>query len=252
MIAFIKKEIMENYRTKKLLILIVVFLALGIMSPLFAKLTPEILKMVNIDASAINLSNPTAYESFEQFFKNISQIGIIVLAIVYCGIVANDLNRGTLINILTKGVKRSSVILSKFLVVSIIWIIAYSLSFIVCYIYTCYYFDISIVSNVFISVFALCIFGLLLLSFIILGGVLFKNTMGSLLTAFVFYGLLLILGIFKSIDSYNPSVLSSANMGLIKGQIEPSFIYPALIISIIIIVLNINISIQVFNKSEIK
>ena len=44
-LAFSKKELLETWRTKKLVLLFVIFMIFGLMSPLVAKLTPEILKM---------------------------------------------------------------------------------------------------------------------------------------------------------------------------------------------------------------
>ncbi|EPD10716.1 hypothetical protein Lpp48_08273, partial [Lacticaseibacillus paracasei subsp. paracasei Lpp48] len=43
-IIFTKKELLESWRTHRLLILTVVFLIFGILSPLIAKLMPELLK----------------------------------------------------------------------------------------------------------------------------------------------------------------------------------------------------------------
>ena len=44
-LAFSKKELLETWRKKKLVLLFVIFMIFGLMSPLVAKLTPEILKM---------------------------------------------------------------------------------------------------------------------------------------------------------------------------------------------------------------
>ena len=41
-LSFTKKEFTENWRTFKLMIMLVVFLIFGLMSPLMAKLTPNI------------------------------------------------------------------------------------------------------------------------------------------------------------------------------------------------------------------
>lgn len=251
MIAFIKKEIMENARTKKILIMLIVFLVLAIMSPLFAKLTPEILKMMDIDASALNLANPTAFDSFVQFFKNIGQMGLIILVIIFSGIMSNEFSKGTLINILTKGVKRNHIILSKFLVASIIWILVYFVSFLIFYLYTIYYFDTAFLNNIIFSASLLCLFGILLISIIILGGTLFRNTIGSLLTPMISYGILLILSVINKLESFNPISLTILNNSLIENKISPSYLYPAIIITICLIVTNIIISILVFKKSEI-
>lgn len=42
-VAFTKKEFLEAYRTWKLLLFCIISVIIGMMNPLFAKLTPEIL-----------------------------------------------------------------------------------------------------------------------------------------------------------------------------------------------------------------
>src|SRR5665647_682471 len=185
--AFTKKEFTENLRTYKLMIMIVVFLIFGVMNPLFAKFTPEILKAAGLDPSALGMGTPTAMDSFAQFCKNVGQLGLLVLVIVFSGIMANELSEGTLINILTKGMKRSTVILSKFTMATVIWTVSYLLCLAVTYAYTAYYFTIENISNVFLTFSSMWLFGVLLVAIVILGGVLFKNIYGSLLLTCLLY-----------------------------------------------------------------
>ena len=48
-LAFVKKELLEQVRTYKLLILLLVFFIFGMLSPLMAKLMPEILSQMPMD-----------------------------------------------------------------------------------------------------------------------------------------------------------------------------------------------------------
>ena len=88
---------------------------------------------------------------FRIFFSNISQMGVLTLVIVFAGVMANEFNKGTLINILTKGMKRSTVILSKFTVSSIIWAMSYLLSFAVAYAYTANFWGIETLPHAFLA-----------------------------------------------------------------------------------------------------
>src|SRR5665648_218973 len=101
-LAFTKKELLENLRVYKILIMFMVFLLLGMLGPLTAKLTPKLLQSLMTDGIQIITREPTAIDSWAQFFKNVSQMGFIVLTILYSGMMANEFNHGTLINILTK------------------------------------------------------------------------------------------------------------------------------------------------------
>ena len=249
--AFTKKEFTENLRTYKLMIMIVVFLIFGVMSPLFAKFTPEILKAAGLDASALGVGTPTAIDSFAQFFKNVGQLGLLVLIIVFSGIMANELSKGTLINILTKGMRRSTVILSKFIMATVIWTVSYLLCLAVTYAYTAYYFTIENISNAFLAFSSMWLFGVLLIAIVILGGVLFKNVYGSLLLTGGIVVVMTIVNIAPKLQKYNPITLSSDNMQLIMAQKAASDFMPAVIICAVLTIVSVIASIMIFNKKQL-
>lgn len=250
-LAFTKKEFTENWRTFKMMIMLVVFLIFGLMSPFMAKLTPEILKMAGMDPAALGMTNPTAMDSWSQFFKNVGQMGLLVLVIVFCGIMANEFSKGTLINMLTKGMKRSAVILSKFTVASVIWTLSYLLCLAVCYGYTAYYFTMIELNNGFVSFFSIWLYGILLIALVVFGGVLFKNIYGSLLLTGGAIVAMALINIVPKFQKYNPSTLAGENMALLMGQKNLSDILPAIIISAVLIVVVIVASIMAFNKKQV-
>lgn len=249
--AFTKKEFTENLRTYKLMIMIVVFLIFGVMSPLFAKFTPEILKAAGLDASALGMGSPTAVDSFAQFFKNVGQLGLFVIVIAFSGIMANELSKGTLINILTKGMKRSTVILSKFTMATVIWTVSYLLCLAVTYAYTAYYFTIENISNVFLTFSSMWLFGMLLVAIVILGGVLFKSIYGSLLLTGGIVVVMTIVNIAPKLQKYNPITLSTHNMQLITAQKVPLDFMPAVIICAVLTIVSVIASIMIFNKKQL-
>lgn len=245
--AFTKKELTEYYRTAKIMILVVVFLLFGMMNPVLAKFTPEIIKAAGLD---LNLPDPTAMDSWAQFFKNVGQMGLIIVVIVFSGIMANEFSKGTLINILTKGLKRRTVILSKFAVASLLWALSYLLCFMVTYVYTAYFWPMTGMHEVFVTFLGPWIYGELLIALLILGGVLFKNNLGSLLlTGGVSLGLT-ILSIFPKLLKYNPMILSGDNLSLLMGTKTLSEFIPALIICIISIVLVMIGSLVIFDRKS--
>jgi ABC-2 type transport system permease protein len=67
-IAFTKKELLEQLRTYKCLIILSVFFILGMMSPLFAKLMPDIIGGMEIEGIQITIPEPTAVDAYTQFF----------------------------------------------------------------------------------------------------------------------------------------------------------------------------------------
>lgn len=246
--AFTKKEFTEYYRSAKLMILGVVFLLFGMMNPVMAKFTPEILKAAGID---MQLPDPTAMDSWAQFYKNISQMGIIIVIIVFSGIMANELSKGTLINILTKGLKRRTVILSKFMVASMLWTLSYLFCFGVTYVYTAYFWSMTGMHEIFWAFLGPWLYGELLIALLILGGILFKNVVGSLLlvggTSFV----LMILSIFPDLRNFNPISLSGDNLAVLMGTTSISEVYPAFLICTALIVGVIGSSIVLFDRRSV-
>ena len=250
-IAFIKKEFSEYLRTYKFSVLITVFLLFGFMNPIFARFLPELLAALLPEGMSINLGTPTALDSWAQFFKNVSQMGAMVLVIIMSGIIANEFTRGTLINMLTKGLPRPTVILSKFTAATAIWTVSYMLCFAVTYVYTAYFWSMSGITNLFLSIFSMWLFGVLLISLLILGGVLFRNIYGSLLLTGGAVVFMTVLNIAPAVQKYNPIILSSDNMALLTSQKAASDFTPAIIICMVAIIALITISIGLFNKKQI-
>lgn len=250
-IAFTKKELLESLRTYKLLIMFMVFIFFGMLAPLTAKLTPKLLESIMTEGMQIIVAEPTAFDSWAQFFKTVSQMGFIVVTILFSGMMANEFNRGTFINILTKGLARSTVILSKFTVASIIWTLSYLICFSLCYLYTTYFWIGDGISNLIFSVSCLWLFGILLLAVILLGGVIFRSSYGCLMFVVGFIALLFLVNIIPGFQSYNPISLISKNMLLLTGDKVAKDLIISIIISITIVILSITTAIGIFNKKQI-
>ncbi len=250
-LAFTKKEILESLRTYKLLILVIVFMFFGVLGPLMAKLTPRLLESLVTEGIQIILPEPTAFDSWAQFFKNVSQMGLLVITIIFSGMMANEFNRGTFINILTKGLPRRTVILSKFTVASLIWSVSYMTCFGLSYAYTAYFWSGDRISNLLVSVVCLWLFGILLITEILLGGVLFKSIYGCLLYVGGFVSFLFTLNILPKVQLYNPIALISKNMSLLTEDTMPNELLFPVILSIAFGILSIVTAIVLFNRKKI-
>ncbi|WP_455544308.1 ABC transporter permease [Intestinibacter sp.] len=249
-IAFTKKEIYELAKTYKLLLLIIVFLIFGFMNPIVAKLTPDIMKSLVEQGISISLPEPTILDSWAQFFKNVSQMGLIVLVIMFSGIISNELSKGTLVNMLTKGLSRKTVILSKFTSTCLIWTLAYFLSALVTFLYSMLFWEDTEVANLLFSISIVWIFGIFLISAVILGGILFKTSYGAMLFCGVIVACLLFLNIFPKVAEYNPIQLISVNMDILKENIEISEVIKPIGVTLGASILFMISSIVIFCKRE--
>lgn len=249
-ISFTKKEFIEMSRTYKLLIMLCVFVFLGMLNPLTAKLMPKLLSSLESGGITITMPEPSAIDSWTQFFKNVPQMGLIVMVIVFSGIMANEYSKGTLIILLTKGLRRRTVIVSKFITSTIVWTIGYWLCAGISYAYTIYFFDEK-VENLLFAMMCLWVFGILMISVVLLGGVLVKSNYGSMILAGGFYVILSLLSIPTKIKKYNPIMLSSSNMTLLNLENEPSDFIVPLILTIFLIIIIMYGAIKRFERCSI-
>lgn len=248
---FTKKELFECWRTSRLLILVIIFLIFGLMNPLLAKLTPEIVKMTIGEAMANTIPEPTSIDSWTQFYKNLTQMGLIVLALMFSGTVSNEINKGTLINLVTKGLRRWVIIVGKIVSLVLQWTICLLLTFLVTWGYTVYYFPDNKSPHLFHAAFPLWIFGLLLLGFILLSSTIARNSYEGLLITGGGVVLLILLNLFDKLKHYNPISLATQNLTFLqKASVFQDYL-PAILISMFLFMVVIFLSVMIFNKKKL-
>jgi ABC-2 type transport system permease protein len=249
--TLLAKEFREQWRTWKMIVFLAVFLITGIISPILAKYTPELLKMVpDLPAGLADLiPAPTVADSVAQYLKNTEQFGILLVILFTMGVVAQEKERGTAAMLLTKPVSRSAVILAKWLSGMIILLTGLLVGGLACLAYTA-------------VLFAPIPFGafwtLNLLLFVTLGVYLTVALMASTLArsqsiaaAGAFGGLivLLIVGSIPRVSDFMPGQLVAWGSSLVlKGDITA---WPALGVSVGIIVLALVIACLRFEREEI-
>lgn len=249
-IAFSKKEITENIRNYRLLIMLAIFLIFGLMSPLLAKFTPQLMEalMPNL---AEAFENPTALDSWTQFYKNVSSLGLSLTIILFSSCLSGEYAKGTLTIMLTKGLSRPAVVLSKFSAAAVILTVSYWLSFGVTYGYTAYFWPGTSLPHVFFAAFALWIAGILYLCILMLGCVLFQQAFTSILFLLV---ITVIMGLLEHIEQtagFSPVILVSKNIDLLSGAVTVSYFIIPLIVSVFMSAALLMMSIVVFNKKQL-
>lgn len=234
--SFTEKEFTEYVRTYKLFVLIIVFTILGLMNPLTAKFMPEIFKSLMPEGVQIELPPPSSLDSWAQFFKNVTQTGLVVTIVIFSGMISREYEKGTLVNIITKGLSRKTVILSKLTASTILWTASYWICFTITFGYTRYFWKGETVPELATSAIFLYLFGIMLISVVLTGSVLFKNNYGSLLFTGGFIVILFLLKLSPKIDDYNPLQLANENMNLLYESVHPSELTSPLIACLIVIV----------------
>lgn len=250
-LVFVKKELVEYARTYKLLILLVVFIIFGIMNPLVAKLTPELLTSFMPEGMFVTIPEPTALDSWAQFFKNTQQMGLIVLLLVFSGVLGTELTKGTLINLLTKGLSRQAVVLAKYTAMVLVWTLSVVVSAMLTWIYTVYLFPDGPMGYLFVAIFCMWLFGVFLLALLLASATMVRGNYGGLLLTGLALVILMVVNIFPEAHTFNPLSLGAKNMSLVSGTVDPSSLYAAMVVSTLAICGLLFLSVLVFQKKEL-
>jgi len=249
-IAFTKKEIVEQIRTYKWLIVISVFFLFGMMSPLLAKLMPDIMSGMKVEGIKIEMPEPIVMDAYAQFFKNFTQMGILILLLVFGGTLSNELMKGTLINILAKGLPRPTVILSKFTASVILWTVGLIVAVTTTYGYAFYLFGDAAVPNFVFSIFCLWLFGCFLIALILLSSALANGTFGGLILSVITLVVLLLISISPKVAKFNPITLTSKNLDLLKESVNVNDLYLPVAITAVLTIVALYLAILLFRRKK--
>ncbi|MDE6520412.1 MAG: ABC transporter permease [Ruminococcus sp.] len=250
--AFLKKEFFELSRSGKLMILSFIFILFGIMNPAVAKLTPWILEQSADSFShgiIIGEVTVTAMDSWLQFVKNIP-MAMIVMLIMFSSTFTSEYSKGTLIPIVTKGLSRNNIVISKIVVMIVTWSIGFGLCFGITYGYTAYYWDNSVVNNLMFMVFCLWIMGIFLICVLTLFSA-FSNSSPQVMAGVGgVYAVMYILGMFGKIKEYLPTFILDST-SLMTSQSKPADYFNAILITITLSVLSLLASLPITHKRQL-
>lgn len=253
LIALIKKELLEQLRSGKLLFLFLLFVLFGIMNPAIAKLTPWLLESMadSLAESGMTVTDVTvsAMDSWVQFFKNIP-MGLIAFVLLESTVFTKEYTTGTLVLPLTKGLQRYKVIIAKTAVLAVLWTLGYWMCFGITYGYSAYYWDNSVAQNLIFSAVCWWLFGTTVISLMILFSTLSKSNTGVLCGTGVTVLASYLLGLLPKFSQYLPTFLMDGN-ALIYGLKEAKDYLSSLIIAAAVSIICFVISIPVFNKKQL-
>jgi len=211
--AFFRKEWMEWVRSGRLIILLLIFILFGILNPAMAKLTPWLMEMMSESLESTGLSVTEvpidALTSWTQFYKNIPT-QIIVFVLMVSGTFTAEYQRGTLILVLTKGLSRWKVFAAKGGFLTLAWSACFWLCYGITYVYTDFYWDNSIASDLLLSAALLWLFGIWIIALLLFFSAIAKSSAAVLAGIGCLAFGSSILGVFPKISMYLPTKLLEA------------------------------------------
>ena len=261
---FLKKEFFELWRRGRLILFGVLFVFFGIEAPAIAKLTPYLFKMMSEDMEQQGLIvkevTSTAASSYEQFFSNLLMI-LIVFIIVYAGSVTNEFSKGSAIPLLTKGLSRSALILSKLVCALLTWSAGLWLCFGITYGYTRYYWNDNSVQSVMPAVLLWWLFSVMVICVMFFFASFAKTHIQVMIGTGETHiqvmigagGIVFIMSvasIAELVKKYLPISITNS-MDICTGKTSVTDILPAIIIACVITVLSAVFSVLLIRKRKI-
>lgn len=137
----LRKELLEQWRTRRLLVVAVVFLMLGIGSPFLARYTAELVQALGGVPFEIQFPPPTVADAVDQFLKNMGQAGILTAILLAMGSVATEKERGTAALLLSKPASRAAYLAAKLVAITATLAISLALAAVGGYAYTALLFE---------------------------------------------------------------------------------------------------------------
>ena len=245
---FLKKEFKALFFTHKFLIFGVLFLLIGMISPLSAKILPDVLEGMVNEGISITISEVTYIDAYVQFFKNVTSLSFIVLVVVFAGAILQEISKGTLVLLFSKGLSRTSVFIAKYLSATLLWTCTFLLGIGVQILYTYFLFGSHNFMPLLWGWLGLWFFGIFLLSLTLFGSVCAKNMYSALLFVGGFVALCFLGNMFPKLTKYNPISFISYDVYLFIHEGIPENFWLIFGILTVLIVVFCSLSIYFFQK----
>ena len=139
--VLLRKELHEAWRTRRLPVLVILFLVMGIVSPLTARFMNEILEAALAGQLPMTLPDPTVATAVEQLQKNLGQLGALAAIALAMGSVSGELDKGTAALVLAQPATRTAFLLAKLGAIAVVLLVATLVGVAVAWVYTAILFE---------------------------------------------------------------------------------------------------------------
>jgi ABC-2 type transport system permease protein len=247
----LRKELLEQWRSYRLVIVGAVLLVFGFASPLLAKYGPEMIRLALPEGDAILqlIPEPTTADAVSQYIKNISQFGILLAVLMTMGSVAQEKDKGTAALMLVKPLPRAVFLAAKMVALGLTFATGIVLAGVACYYYTMLVFEALSLSAWLALNGLLLLFILVYVALTLLCSTLSKSQVVSGALAFGFLVVLSALGAVPRLGDYLPGRLTTWAASLFAGGGGSA--WPALAVSVGLIVAALLAAWLVFERQEL-
>lgn len=217
----LRKELIELWRTRKLVIVLAVLVGFGLMSPVLAKLTPDLIESMGEDQLSgmqIIVPEPTRHDATSQFVTNMTQFGLLLAVLMSFAAIVGERERGQAALIFPHPLPRPVFVLAKFAALAILFGLGLLLGAVADYIYTVLLFEAPDVGRFLAMVVLVYLWLLSLVALSLLASTLGRSTTTAGGIAFLFLIVFLVLGSFAS---FAPSKITDWGLALATERSAP-------------------------------
>ena len=243
------KEILEQWRTYKFVIVSGIFLFFGLSTPLLLKFLPEIIKMAGSGDLVIDLPPPTAVQALAEYSSTMAQFGVLAAVLVAMGVVAREVETGTAVMVLSKPVGRAAYIMAKFTAGSLNFGVALLIGGVACWGYSEVLFADAPMIGFFGQTLLLGFFLLMCLAITVLFSSLFRNQLAAGGLAMVVVISQAALTSLPWVGKYLPGQIITWGNDLLAGI--PGSDWGALIVTIGLSAVSLYLAWMVLNRKEL-
>ncbi|WP_238652774.1 ABC transporter permease [Paenibacillus piscarius] len=226
-----RKDLREMMVSKKVLILLGVFIFFALSGPLSAKFEPELMKAYSNKlgpGSVIHVPAPVYTDAYKDTFNNLKQAGIIVVILLVCGTMVDEKKSGTAAFLLTKGLSRTSFLLSKVASRVLMFTAACGAAGIVCVLYTYLIFGEYSLPNLYLAFLLYWVYGIFVICVSMLASVMARTFTQAFFTGFAAYFVISLLSLVPYLDRYIPGRLNAINQDILSGaSLQEHWFVPA-------------------------
>lgn len=246
-----RKETREIVRTWRIIVLPAILLLFAVSSPLLAKYTPEIVTALGgAQLGGLKLPEPTVYDAYAQWIKNVSQIGAFAIIIIYGGLVSSERKSGTAVLVLTKPASRVAFVLVKYLVQVVYLAVLFALGALITWAVTAFTFGTAPAGALWASTAVWFVLAAFYLALMVLFSVVIPAAAGAAGAGLGAYVVLAVASAWPNVADYSPAGLSGRAASLAAHTHTDSALWPVLI-TIGAILVAVGAATLVFRRQEL-
>jgi ABC-2 type transport system permease protein len=249
-----RKEAFEILRTWRIIVLPAIVLLFAVTSPLLAKFTPELVAaLAGNQLGGLKLPEPTVFDAYGQWIKNLSQIAAFAIIIIYGGIVSSERRSGTAVLVLTKPASRVAFVLVKYLVHVVYLAVVVAVGCLVTWAVTAVTFGDAVHGTegaLWASTWMWFVLAAFYLALMVLFSVLIPAAAGAAGAGLGAYVVLAVASAWQKVGDYSPAGLVSRSASLAANTHTDSVLWPVLI-TVAAIVVAVVAAALVFRRQEL-